>query len=222
MGPGWWQAGDGLFYPPAGPPPKQGGGGTGCLIAAGIVGLIAVLGLGGCIAFVAIASDDVADEIDEAADEASQGADTGGGDDPNPGALFPGRPDTLAEDQEREVGEAARLSGYTTTVDAAAFQAQLSEFETSGYVVIDVTTENRDERAQPFNEFDWALQSPDGAVISPTLNTTDAPLGSGDLVGGGVATGSVVFDVGAQTGEFFIIYKPDPFDAARGIWSVEV
>ena len=35
-------------------------------------------------------------------------------------------------------------------------------------------------------------------------------------------SGNVVFEVGAAKGDFFIIYKPDPFDASRGIWKVTV
>jgi hypothetical protein len=41
-----------------------------------------------------------------------------------------------------------------------------------------------------------------------------------DLVEGGNSTGSVAFDAGAGT--YFVIYKPDPFNAARGIWQIEV
>lgn len=238
MGPGWWQASDGLFYPPAGPPQKKSGAGKGCLIALGVVGGLFVLMIL-AIAIVAAAGGGDDDEAsdDSSAEEAPQedaeaapadeGSDTtqapdeGSGDDPNPGELFPGRTDTQSEDQERNIGEAARLSGYTTTVNVAEFVPQVSDFETSGYIHINVTTVNRDETAQPYNLFDWRLQTPGGQVIDPTFVTASS-LESGDLVGGGEVTGDVYFDVGGQTGEFFVIYKPDAFDAARGIWSVTI
>lgn len=39
-----------------------------------------------------------------------------------------------------------------------------------------------------------------------------------NIVKGGKVSGKVVFEVGATKGDFYVIYKPDPFDAARGIW----
>jgi Domain of unknown function (DUF4352)/Protein of unknown function (DUF2510) len=140
---------------------------------------------------------------------------------PRPSTLFPGRVDAQKEDQERNIGEGAMLSGYTATVTSAAFQPSLSSFETDGYVIIDVTILNRDKKAQPYNLFDWRLQTPSGSVINPTFTSVGA-LSSADLVSGGTVTGKVVFEVGAETGDFYIIYKPDPLDAARGIWKVTV
>lgn len=145
---------------------------------------------------------------------------TNGGDEANK-TLFPGRPDAQKEDQERNVGESAKLSGYTATVTSAGFQKEVSDFEDGGYVVIEVTIENRDDKAQPYNTFDWKLQTPNGQVIDPGF-TSNQTLGSGDLVSGGTVSGKVVFEVGDTKGDFFIIYKPDAFDAARGIWKVTV
>jgi hypothetical protein len=42
---------------------------------------------------------------------------------------------------------------------------------------------------------------------------------SGDLVSGSKVSGKVVFEVGSQKSDIFIIYKPD---ALRGIWKVAV
>lgn len=135
--------------------------------------------------------------------------------------LFPGRADAQKEDQERNIGDSAKLSGYTATVTAAGFQQTISDFEDEGYVVVEVTIENRDDSAQPYNLFDWRLQTPNGQVIDPGFTTADT-LESGDLVGGGSVSGKVVFEVGDTKGDYYIIYKPDAFDAARGIWSVTV
>lgn len=135
--------------------------------------------------------------------------------------LFPGRADAQNEDQERNIGESAKLSGYTGTVTSAGFQQKVSDFEDGGYVVIEVTIENRDDKAQAYNTFDWRLQTPNGQVIDPGF-TSNQTLGSGDLVSGGKVSGKVVFEVGDAKGDFYIIYKPDAFDAARGIWKVTV
>ncbi len=87
---------------------------------------------------------------------------------------------------------------------------------------VSVVIENRDEKAQPYNYFDWKLQTPEGQVIDPGFTTSDDALKSGDLIAGGKVEGAVVFEIGDQKGNYFIIYKPDPFDAARGIWKVTV
>ena len=103
----------------------------------------------------------------------------------------------------------------------AGFEQSVSDFEKNGYVMADVTILNRDDRAQPYNTFDWKLQTPNGQVVDPTFSSADQ-LGSGDLVSGGNVAGKLVFEGGAQKGDFFIIYKPDAFDEARGIWKVAV
>lgn len=134
--------------------------------------------------------------------------------------LFAGRVDAQREDKERNIGQSVEISGYTATVTAGAFQQSLNEFQKDGYVVADVTIANRDDRAQAYNLFDWKLQTPAGQVIDPTFSTDSGMLGSGDLVKGGSVAGSTTFKVGTEKGSFYIIYKPDAFDSARGIWKV--
>lgn len=131
------------------------------------------------------------------------------------------RADRQREDQEVAIGQSVRVSGYTATVTRATFQQALSDFEDGGYLVADVTVTNRDDRSQPYNTFDWNLQTPQGQVIDPTFTSQDQ-LGAGDLVEGGTVSGKVVWQIGAAKGQFFVVYKPDPFDAARGIWPVSV
>lgn len=132
-------------------------------------------------------------------------------------ALYPDRPDRHAEDHEARVGEPVRLAGYTATVTGA-------ELATDAFgdrvLVVHVTVENRDERAQPYNVFDWRIQDAAGRVLDPTVSTRDDDLGSGDLVSGGRVSGTVAFDVGPGT--YYVIYKPKLFDAARGVWQVTV
>ena len=136
--------------------------------------------------------------------------------------LYPGRVDAQKEDQEFAVGGSARLSGYTATVKTASFKRQLNDFQTDGYVVASVTVLNRDDKTQTYNMFDWKIQTPNGQVIDPTFSIDNNQVNSGDLVSGGSVSGTVTFEVGSTKGQYFIIYKPDPFDAARGIWGVKV
>ena len=134
--------------------------------------------------------------------------------------LFPDRADAQKGDRERNIGGSVKLSGYTVTVTSADFQPSISMFEEKGYIRVSVIVENRDEEAQSYNEFVWKLQTPGGQVINPSLTTNDNNLGAGDLLHGGKVDGAIVFEVGEEKGDFYIIYKPDLFDASRGIWKV--
>lgn len=197
--PGWWQASDGQWYPPQGQAPPQAKKRSGCLtalaIGGAILGVLIILGIIGAAL---------------------------GGDDNETSTTntLPAAPGAQREDKEAALGQSVELSGYTATVGKAVFQQSLSQFETRGYVVADVAVANRDNRAQPYNVFDWKLQTPNGQVIDPTFSPSVQQLGSGDLVQGGNVAGKVAFEVGAAKGQYVVIYKPDPFDAARGLWRI--
>ena len=103
----------------------------------------------------------------------------GGGAQGNPGELFPDRPNQYREDQEREIGDTALLSGYTTTVTDASYDAG------AGTVTVSVRIENRD----------------------------DEPV-TGEL--------TFVVDDLEPRGDYYIVYKPEDLDAARGIWQLTV
>jgi hypothetical protein len=133
------------------------------------------------------------------------------------GSLYPDRPDQQDEDQEAAIGESVKLSGYTATLTAASYSKE--EFMETDLVTISVRIENRDDSAQPYNTFDWKIQTSNGQVLDPTILAENS-LGSGDLVGGGSVEGDVGFEVGPGT--YYVIYKPDPFDGARGIWQITV
>lgn len=210
-GAGWWQASDGRWYPPQGqapPPPPQQPKKGGCLkVGLILLAIFVVLGIIG-IVFAAIAANKVADEVGKNLEAAT------------PEPVDPSNPDAQKEDQNAAIGESVKLSGYTTAVTAASFRGEISEFEDEGYLVADVSISNRDDKAQPYNYFDFKLQTPTGQVLDPTFATIDGLLQSGDLIKGGSVAGKIVWEVGAAKGDFFIIYKPDPFDAARGLWKV--
>lgn len=146
----------------------------------------------------------------------------GGGSTTEESEKFPGRPDSKSGDKERDVGQAAELSGYTATVTKAAFQQEISEFEKKGYLVAEVTLLNRDDKAQSYNPFDWKLITPGGQIIDPGFTST-GQLGSGDLVKGGSITGNLTWEVGAQKGDYFVIFDPtDLADEDRGVWKATI
>lgn len=134
--------------------------------------------------------------------------------------LYPDRPDAQPEDQERAIGQSATINGLEGTVTSGAFRAQISEFETDGYLVIEVSLRNTHSEARPYNTFNWRIQTPSGQVLDPYFGGDQ--LGSGDLVQDGTTSGQVTFEVGDQKGDFYVVWKPEPFDAARGIWRVTI
>lgn len=137
---------------------------------------------------------------------------------PESSGLYPDRPDRQKDDKEASIGEGVQLSGYTATLNGATIRPEDFVTDSGHLVSIDVKIENRDDRAQPYSTFDWRIQTANGQVLDPTF--VDDTLGSGDLVPGGTVEGKVSFDAGPGT--YYIIYKPDPFDADRGIWQITV
>jgi hypothetical protein len=140
--------------------------------------------------------------------------------DTNKQGLYPDRPDTQTDDHEALAGDCVRIAGLTAFVDSAAMVGDPAGFG-DPQLIVTVTERNRDDAAKPYNLFDWRIQTPEGQVLDPGIPwNTDASLGSGDLVPGGSVSGDVAFDVGPGT--YYVIWKPDPFDAARGVWQVTV
>lgn len=111
------------------------------------------------------------------------------------------------------------VGGYSATVSSLEFVQRLNDFEDDGYMVAEIEITNDSSRALPYNTFDWRIQTPNGQVLDPGMHDN---IGSGDLVPGGNVTGQVVWDVGSDvSGEYYIIFKPSAWDAARGIWGKE-
>ena len=212
QGPDWWKASDGRWYPPqpAVPAKPAKTSNKGCLVAALVVlGLLAVLVVGGVVA-VLVLGNATFNRIDRV---------EGSIEDPT---VDPANPDAREGDQRVEIGGSVELSGYTTTVRSAQFVDRLNELETEGYLVVDVIVFNRDDEPQPFSVSDWRLQTPNGQLLDPAFTSAEGALTAGELIKGGNVRGSVVFEIGAATGEFFLIYEPDPVDGARGLWAVEL
>lgn len=143
----------------------------------------------------------------------------------NSGKLFGrGRPDRHGEDQERNQGEIVRIAGFSTTVVSAGFEQSVGEFQDDGYLKATVKICNRNDDAQSYSFANWRLQTPAGQVINPAIVVGVPTLAEipTDLVKGGEVSGDVYFQVEGQKGDFYLIYKPELFDASRGIWKVTI
>lgn len=138
----------------------------------------------------------------------------GGGDsgDHNPGALYPDRANQYREDQERRIGEPAMLGGYTGTVTDAGLEPEGSRMLT---VTVEIT--NRDREPQRVDATQWTLVNP----RIQTIEATAADFPTVELAGGETTTATVSFAVDpGEAGDYYIQFKPEILDAARGIWQI--
>lgn len=109
------------------------------------------------------------------------------------------------------------VSIANTTV-TATWSHQTDSFGTTD-ICAAVTVVNHNSSTISYNDLYWKLQSPSGAVTDTNFSASN-DLGSGSLVAGGTVSGNVCFDNPGQSGTYVGIYKPDPFNATRGIWLV--
>lgn len=152
-------------------------------------------------------------DVDEAEEEPEEA---------QPQALYPDRVDSQPDDQEREIGGSVTLDGVEATVTEARYEQSLSTFQTDGYVVAFVDLENVSDETQRYSYTNWRLQTPGGQVLDGSFSTRDDALEGGDLVAGGTASGEVTFEVGDERGQFYVIWKPNAFSAARGVWGATI
>ena len=87
----------------------------------------------------------------------------------------------------------------------------------NGDICAAVAVKNNNSSTISYNDMYWRLQTPSGVVENTNFSATN-DLGSGNLVAGGTATGNVCFHDPGESGSYVGIYKPDPFNAIRGIW----
>ena len=138
---------------------------------------------------------------------------TDGEADHNPGALYPDRANQYREDQERHIGEPVEIGGYTATVTDARLD------EASGSIRVDIEITNRDEQSQRVDGTHWTLVNP----RVQTIEATTAAFPVNELTGGSTVSASVSYEVDAdEAGDYYIQYKPEALDAARGIWQLTV
>jgi len=245
-GPGWWQASDGRWYPPApkadrlippppDPEPPKRFNPVVPLMLVGIFGFLVIVGV---MAYLMADGDsefggqgDIGPATSAAGDDGPATSiqyppDEGPDDDPNPGALFPDRPVVGDEDQEREVGDAARLSGYTALVEGIEDVATADSVDPIGpdenalLIRVSVRITKRDDSGNlpEVRPYDWKLQTSSGDIIDVTI-PDDAPqaLQTTQLDIGDSVEGQVFFET-YDVGPFHVIYTPDTFEEARGVW----
>ncbi len=199
--PGWWKASDGNWYAPQPPSPiVPNRSGKGCLIAVLVVlGVVALLGIGVALA-LAFLADKTSDSITQVREALA-----------TPSTVDPADPDGRPEDQVVDVGDDVRISGYSATLVSARFG------EADPVLLVGFAIENRDDRAQPYNFADVRLQLPNGTVV-PTQSVDATTAGS--LAAGERRQAMLSFATGSLEGDFFVIYRPDAFDEARGVWPI--
>lgn len=127
-----------------------------------------------------------------------------------------------AADQVVGIGNGATINGLSATVTSAIFQQSIDEMHLDGYILADVAYANSSGQSKPFNSLDWKIRPSTGTATASESIGADGYLTSGDIADGGSVTGRLAFKVGAQKGEFQIIWKPDAVDPGRGIWTVTI
>lgn len=138
---------------------------------------------------------------------------------------FDERADKQPKDIEALSGESATVDGVKMTLTGIEYKTSFSEYEKaeSGktYVVADVALENTSNKTQPYNVFNFRIQTAGGQVLDGAFATVPSPLGSGDMVAGGKASGKIVFSVPVEDGHQYVIWKPNAYNADRAIVRVK-
>jgi hypothetical protein len=143
------------------------------------------------------------------------------GDDPNPGALDPNRPDIRPKDQERQYGldqQPARLSGYSAWVAEPTVVASYGG-QKGPFLKIRVHVVNRDDAAQSYKDTQWTLLKDDGTAENSSFATPDWVAG-GTIPGNGEVDGELYFSA-PTTGRYFVLFRPDS-ESSRGVWGLNV
>lgn len=137
---------------------------------------------------------------------------------------FNERADKQPKDVEVLPGEAATVGGVKMTLTGVEYKTNLSEFETADsgktYVVADAALENTSNETQPYNVFDFRIQTAGGQVLDGAVTSLQT-LSSGDLVAGGKASGKIIFQVPVEDGHQYVIWKPNAYHADRAIVQVK-
>lgn len=138
---------------------------------------------------------------------------------------FPDRADSQSSDVEVLPGETATLDGVAMTVASpVSYTTSINEYTKADagktYLVVNVTIKNGSSETKAYNVFDFRIQTAGGQVLDPSIMGSNT-LGSGDLVAGGTAQGSVTFEVPVETGAEYIIWKPSAFSSDRAVVQVK-
>jgi hypothetical protein len=183
--------------------------------ALGVVVALAVLaGVAYGISVLAHAAGDARDDRAEA--DAARCDPSDDPDDTRNLCLYPDRPDREPDDHEAEVGQAVRFAGYTATLEAGF----MHELVLADQLGIRVHITNRDAEPQPYGPHDWKVVTGDGSVVEAVVNERDDALRDGELDQGESVRGTILYEL--DPGTYDVIYRPDVFNQARGVWRVTV
>lgn len=134
------------------------------------------------------------------------------------------RADNQEKDIEAKVGELVSIDGMNMTVTSVDRRTELGQFDKAGegktFIVANISMQNSSDSSQPFNAFDFRIQTVGGQVLDTTFATAEPRLESGDLVQGGKAAGNIVFEVPVETGQQYIIWKPNFLDSTRAVIAI--
>ena len=204
-GPDWFKAQDGKWYPPSGSggspqfsnKKEKGGCLKKVLIAVGVLfllGIIAAVAGGG--------SDQSSDSTTETTTAAA--------------ASCVGK--TYPDQQKNDVcaDAAGTVVFEDMTVTATPFKSK--EVFSSDYLCSTITIKNTSNESQDYNVFDFKVQTPGGVVATTSSIGAAGDLDSGALIAGATKTGDMCTEDKGEKGQYVVIYKPNPFDDARGTW----
>ncbi|GAA2849548.1 hypothetical protein GCM10010472_03190 [Pseudonocardia halophobica] len=132
----------------------------------------------------------------------------------NAGPTFPGKKD----------GDIALAAGGTVTFDGLAvtstpLRAGDSTFEKT--LCTTVSYANGGTSTASFSVFDFELQDPAGAILSPTFFGGGKGLDTGELAPGGKVSGDVCFEDKARTNGVYVVLEPNMFVSERGAFTTQ-
>lgn len=142
------------------------------------------------------------------------------GDPPNPGLLYPRRPDIRPRDRERTVGldqEPARFSGWSAWVARTSAETVAPDGVAGAWVKVLVRLVNRDDVPQRYDDGQWLLVGADGVARSTAYATPGFVAGSA-LQGNGETWGELWFPA-PPPGGAWLVYRPDA-NSDRAVWAV--
>jgi hypothetical protein len=130
----------------------------------------------------------------------------------------PAFPGATEDDVVAQAGDTVDADGVQITA-AALTPGDATIGET---LCTTVTYNNQSDQPSAFNGgFDWKLQGPSGAILSPTITGSDNLLSAGELAPGGNTTGDVCFDApqGTPSGQYVVLLDPTfSFSSDRIAW----
>jgi hypothetical protein len=129
--------------------------------------------------------------------------------------LYPDRADRSRNDHEAHPGDAVRLAGYTATLEEASMHLLVL----GDQLTLRVSVTNRSDRNRPYGPLDWKVQV-DGRAVNPATNERDDALRAGELAPGETVSGTITYDL--PRGSYHVLYRPDFFNSARGVWRIDV